>query len=57
MRGSEPEVMLVSRLGLRATPGDIVDEVCLQQKFSAREQVLGDEVLVGAYSHTIAHTE
>lgn len=57
LRGSEPEVMLGSRLRLRATPGDVVNEICLQQKFSAREQVFSNEILVGAYSHTIAHTD
>ena len=43
--------------GLRARPGDIVDEACLQQKLTAREQVLGNEILVGAHGHAIAHTE
>lgn len=43
------------RLGAR--PGDIVDEVCLQQKLSAREQVLSNEILVGAHGHAIAHTQ
>ena len=43
--------------GLGARPGDIVDEVCLQQKLAAREQVLSDEVLVGAHGHAIAHTQ
>ena len=38
-------------------PGDIVDEVCLQQKLAAREQVLSDEILVGAHGHAIAHTQ
>ena len=42
-------------LGVR--PGDIVDEVCLQQKLTAREQVLSNEILVGAHGHTIAHTQ
>lgn len=40
-----------------ARPGDIVDEVCLQQKLAAREQVLGNEILVGAHGHAIAHTQ
>ena len=40
-----------------ARPGDIVDEVCLQQKLAAREQVLSDEILVGAHGHAIAHTQ
>lgn len=43
--------------GVRARPGDIVDEVCLQQKLTAREQVLGNEILVGAHSHAITHTQ
>ena len=43
--------------GWGARPGDIVDEVCLQQKLAAREQVLSNEILVGAHGHTIAHTQ
>lgn len=43
--------------GLGARPGDKVDEVCLQQKLAAREQVLSNEILVGAHGHAIAHTQ
>lgn len=49
------EIRLGSGVGAR--PGDIVDEVCLQQKLTAREQVLGNEILVGAHSHAITHTQ
>lgn len=42
-------------VGIR--PGDIVDEVCLQQKLTTREQVLGNEILVGAHGHAITHTQ
>lgn len=44
-------------VGVRDQPGDIVDEVCLQQKLTPREQVLGNEILVGAYGHAITHTQ
>jgi hypothetical protein len=46
-----------SEFRLETTPGDIVDEVRLQQKLTAREQVLSNEILVGAHGHTIAHTQ
>lgn len=42
---------------LGGRPGDIVDEVCLQQKLTAREQVLGYEILIGAHGHAITHTQ
>ena len=38
-------------------PGDVVDDVGLQEKVSAREQVLRDEVLIGPHRHTVTHTQ
>lgn len=52
-RSSEPG----RRPGSGVRPGDIVNEVGLQQEFSTREQVLCDEILVGAYGHAIAYTQ
>lgn len=46
---------MVQVLGVR--PGDIVDEVCLQQKLTAREQVLSNEILIGAHSHAVTYTQ
>lgn len=46
MRGLSSGVRVRSGWGpeVGARPGDIVDEVCLQQKLAAREQVLGNEI-------------
>lgn len=38
-------------------PGDVVDDVGLQQQVSTRQQVFCDEVLVGPHSYTVTHTQ
>lgn len=38
-------------------PAYVVDQAGLQQQVSPRQQVVTDQVLVGAHRHTVTHTQ
>lgn len=48
MTGSDEDTVL---------PADVIDESRLQQQVSAGQQVITDQVLVGANGHTVTHTQ
>jgi len=37
-------------------PGDIIDDVGLQEEVTARKQILSDQILIGPHGNTITNT-
>lgn len=39
------------------SPGDIIDNVGLQEEIPTRKQILSDQILIRPHSHTITHAQ